>query len=109
MEEEMKALIKNGKWTLIEPLKDRPVIGSKGILNGSYASSKMVMEIQFTLRLMLLLEVFQDTFSPTLNICGFRMLVTLATHDLELHHLDVETTFLHEELDDFFYPQPELF
>ena len=32
MEEEMKALLKNGTWTLVEPPKDRQIIGSKWVL-----------------------------------------------------------------------------
>ena len=31
MEEEMKALLKNGTWTLVEPPKDRQIIGSNGL------------------------------------------------------------------------------
>ena len=56
MEEEIKALIKNGMWTLAKPPKDRHIIGS----NGSYTSSEMVMTIQFTFKLVLLLEVFLE-------------------------------------------------
>ena len=39
------------------------------------------------------------------------MLIALATqHDLELHHLDVETTFLHGDLDEEPYlQQPQFF
>ena len=39
------------------------------------------------------------------------MLISLATlHDLELHHLDIQTTFLNGDLDEEIYlQQPQLF
>ena len=102
-------------WTLAKPPKDHQIIGSKWVLcikqdgNGNPIHFKArVVARGFS-------QVpgidFQDTFSPTLKICGFRMLVALATqHDLELHHLDVQTTFLHGDLDEELYlQQPQLF
>ena len=44
---------------------------------------------------------FKDTFSPTLKIMSFCMLVGLAASlNLELHHLDVQMAFLHGEINE---------
>ena len=54
---------------------------------------------------------FKCTFSPTLRRMSFHMLLQLATFiNLEIHHLDVQTTFLHGELDEEVYIyQPPFF
>ena len=115
MEEEIKALIKNGMWTLAKPPKDRHIIDSKWVLrikrdgNGNpICFMTHVVARGFS-------QVpsidLQDPFSSTLKIYGFRMFVALAAQlDLELHHLDVQTAFLHGDLDEELYLQePELF
>ena len=115
MEEEMKALLKNGTWTLVEPPKDRQIIGSKWVLRIKRDSNGNPIRFKARVVARGFSQVpgldFQDTFSPTLKICGFRMLVALAAqHDLELHHLDVQTAFLHGDLDEELYlQQPQFF
>ena len=54
---------------------------------------------------------FTDTFSPTLPITSFRLLVAIvAAQKLELHHLDVQTAFLHGDLEEEVYmEQPPYF
>ena len=48
----------------------------------------------------------KDTLSPTLKIMSFHMLVRLVVSlNLELHHLDVQTTILHSQLGDEVYMQ----
>ena len=42
---------------------------------------------------------YSETFSPVLRMASFRLLMALATIlDLEVHHLDVQTVFLHGDL-----------
>ena len=56
MEEEIKALIKNGMWTLAKPPKDRHIIDSKWVLrikrdgNGNLIPSRLVLLLEFVLK-----------------------------------------------------------
>ena len=52
-----------------------------------------------------------DTYSPVTRITSIRMLIALAAiYDLEIHQMDVKTTFLNVELEEEIYiEQPEVF
>ena len=52
-----------------------------------------------------------DTYSPITRISSIRMLIAIAAiHDLEIHQMDVKTTFLNGDLDEEVYmEQPEGF
>ena len=54
---------------------------------------------------------FVDTYSPVAKFASNRIIMSVvATMDLELHQLDVETTFLNGELkEDIFMLQPKGF
>ena len=54
---------------------------------------------------------FFDTYSPVTRITSIRVLIVIATlHNLEIHQMDVKTTFLNGELEDEIYmEQPEGF
>ena len=44
---------------------------------------------------------FKDTFEPILEMVPLHVMLSLsASLNLELHHLDIEATFLHGELDE---------
>ena len=110
MEDEMESLRKTGTWTLVEPPNNRQIISSKWVLR--IKKNATGEPVRFKARVVArgFSQVpgidFKDTFSPTLKIIGFRMLVGLAAlHDLELHHLDVQTAFLHGELSEEIYMQ----
>jgi hypothetical protein len=47
---------------------------------------------------------YNETFAPTLKMVPLRLLFSItARFNLELHHLDVETTFLHGDLNEEIY------
>ena len=52
-----------------------------------------------------------DTYSPVTRITSIRMLMAIAVlHNLEIHQMDVKSTFLNGELNDEIYmEQPEGF
>ena len=52
-----------------------------------------------------------DTYSPVTRISSIRMLIAItAIHNLEIHQMDVKTTFLNGDLDEEIYmEQPERF
>jgi len=44
---------------------------------------------------------FTETFSPVLSKNSFRTIIALVTHfDLELHQMDVKTTFFNGDIDE---------
>ena len=52
-----------------------------------------------------------DTYSPVTKISSIRMLIAIAViHNLEIHQMDLKTTFLNGDLDEEIYmEQPEGF
>ena len=55
--------------------------------------------------------VFFDTFSLVTRIASIRLLIAVATiHDLKIHQMNVETSFLNGDLDgEIYMDQPEDF
>ena len=53
---------------------------------------------------------YHETFSPTLKITALRLILAIMAYlNLELHHVDVETTFLHGDLEeDIYMEQPQM-
>ena len=53
---------------------------------------------------------YHETFSPTLRITSFRLLLAMTAYlNLEVHHVDIETTFLHGDLEETIYmEQPKM-
>mgnify|MGYP002775250692 FL=1 len=108
MTEEVASLLKNGTWELVPRPKNRKVISSKWVLkvktdaNGNPIRFKArVVARGFT-------QVqgidFKETFAPTLRISPVRLVWGItAALNLELHHLDVETAFLHGDLEEEIY------
>ena len=110
MEDEMESLRKTGTWTLVEPPNNRQIITCKWVLRIKRNATGEPVRFKARVVARGFSQVpgidFKDTFSPTLKITGFRMLVALAAlHNLELHHLDVQTAFLHGELSEEIYMQ----
>ena len=47
---------------------------------------------------------YHETFSPTLKITTLRLILAITAYlDLELHHIDAETAFLHGDLEEDIY------
>ena len=108
MTEEVSSLLRNGTWELVPRPKNRKIISSKWVLklkkdaNGNPIRFKArVVARGFT-------QVqgidFKETFAPTLRISPMRLVWGItAALNLELHHLDVETAFLHGDLEEEIY------
>ena len=114
MEDEMNALQKNETWIIVEKPNDQKIGMCKWVLRVKRDSLSKCIRYNARLVAQGFSQVpridFKDTFSPTLKIMSFCMLVGLvASLNLELHHLDVQTTFLHGELDEEVYIQPPYF
>ena len=115
MKDEMHSLTKNKTWDLVEKPTDRKIITCKWVLRIEYDPQGQTIRFKARLVARGFTQVpgidFTDTFSPTLRITSFRLLVAIAAaQKLELHHLDVQTTFLHVDLEEEVYmAQPPYF
>ena len=110
MEEEMTALLKNKTWSLVDPPPDRQIVSCKWVLRKKTDATGNIIRFKARLVARGFSQIpgidFKDTFSPTLRSITFRIFVSLAVElDLELHHLDVQTAFLHGELEEEIYMQ----
>ena len=115
MKDEMKSMEDNGVWDLIELPKGLKPIGCKWIFktkrdsNGNVERYKARLVVKgFTQREGI---DYKETFSPVSSKDSFRTIMALVAHfDLELHQMDVKTTFLNGNIDETIYMvQPQNF
>ena len=115
MKEEMLSMANNGVWDLVEmPEKFKP-IGCKWVFK-TKKDVKGKIE-RFKARLVAKGYTqkegvdYTETFSPVSSKDSFRIIMALAVHfNLELHQMDVKTTFLNGDLYEEVYMQhPEGF
>jgi hypothetical protein len=115
MKDEMKSMSTNDVWDLVEIPKGAKTVGCKWVYKTKQDSKGNIERFKarlvakdFTQR-----EVidYTKTFSPVSSIDSFRIIMALVAHyDLELHQMDVNTTFLNDNLEENVYmAQPEGF
>ena len=116
MNEEIESLQKNQTWELVEPLKNRRIVGCKWVFKRK-PGIPGVEEARFKARLVAKGFSqkegvdYNEVFSPVVKHSSIRTLLAIvACYDLELEQLDVKTAFLHGELEEQIYMrQPEGF
>jgi hypothetical protein len=115
MQSELNSLIRNNTWDLVPRPGDRRIISNKWVLTKKYDANGVLLRFKARLVARGFTRVpgldFTDTFAPTLKSTPRRLLFALtAGLNLELHHLDIETAFLHGDLDeDIYMEQPPYF
>ena len=115
MQLEIDALLKNGTWDLVPPPSDRNIITNKWVLTKKFDAHGVLLRLKARLVARGFSQVqgidFNDTFAPTLKVVPLRLIFAISAGlNLELHHLDIETTFLHGDLDEEIYmEQPPYF
>lgn len=115
MYHEMKSMVNNDVWELVELPRNCKAIDCKWIFK-TKTDSKGKIE-RFKARLMAKGFTqkegidFSETFSPVSTKDSFRIIIALVAHfDLELHQMDVKTSFLNDDLNEEVYmQQPEDF
>ena len=103
MEDEIRSMHVNKVWDLVEIPKGAKKVGSKWVYktkrdsNGNIERYKARLVAKgFTQRERI---DYNETFSPVSTKDSFRIIVALVAHfNLELHQMDVKTTFLNGEL-----------
>ena len=115
MQEEMKSMKDNGVWDLVELPKGIKPIGCKWIFKTKRDSKGNVERYKARLVAKGYTQKegidYKKTFSPVSTKDSFRIIMALVAHcDLELHQMDVKTTFLNGDIDETIYMvQPKNF
>lgn len=107
MKEEIKSLKKNNTWELCNLPKDRKAVGSKWVFkvkrstDGSVKFKARLVARGFSQKYG---EDYDETFAPVVRQTTLRTLLSIAAKEkLAVHHFDVETAFLHGELNETIY------
>lgn len=114
-EDELKSIVKNETWTLVDLPPGVKAIGLKWIFKVKRNSDGSINKHKARLVAKGYVQIhgidFDEVFAPVARIETIRLLINLAaTHNWEIHPLDVKTTFLHEDLKETVYVmQPEGF
>ena len=108
MEEELKSMKDNEVWDLVELPKEIETIGCKWIFKTKHDSKGNVERYKARLVAKGYTQKegidYKETFSPVSNKNSLRIVMALVAHfDLELHQMDVKTTFLNGDLHEDVY------
>ena len=115
MEDEMESMSSNHVWDLEEIPKGAKTVGCKWVYKTKYDSNGNVEKYKARLVAKGFTQRegvdYNETFSPVSCKYSFRIIMALVAHfDLELHQMDVKTTFLNGDLEENFYmKQPKSF
>ena len=110
MEEEMESMRSNQVWELVDLPKGRKAIRNKWVLkikckvDGTIDKYKArIVAKGYTQQEGI---DYEETFSPVVRFTSIRLILAIvASIDLELHQMDVKTTFLNGDLEEEIYMQ----
>ena len=112
---EVESILQNHTWKLVDIPPENKPIGYKWIFKRKFNVDGSIEKYKARLvakgyRQKEGLDYF-NTYSPVSRITSIRMLIAIASlYNMEIHHMDVKTTFLNGELDEEIYmKQPEGF
>jgi hypothetical protein len=115
MKEEMESMAKNQVWDLVDLPKGAMAVGCKWVYKTKTDASGNVERYKARLVAKGFTQKegidYHETFSPVSKKDSFRIIMALVAYfDLELHQMDVKTTFLNGDLEEEVYmKQPEGF
>ena len=114
MQAEYDSIMKNNTWQLCNLPAKEPVVGSKWIFkkkvlgNGSTRyKARLVAQGYSQIKGL----NYDETYAPVVRFTSLRLLFAYAARrGLDMYHLDVETAFLHGEIEeDVYLQQPQEF
>ena len=115
MKDELNSMANNQVWDLVELPEGFRAVGCKWVYKTKTDASGNIERYKARLVAKGFLQKegidYHDTFSPVSKKDSLRIIMALVAHfDLELHQMDVKTTFLNGELEEEVYmTQPEGF
>jgi hypothetical protein len=109
MEEEYKALMENGTWTLTDPKPNAKVLKTRWVFKTKSGKDQPTL---YKARLVAkgCTQIpgihFEEIYSPVIRMETLRFLISMAAkYDLKIHQLDVKNAFLHGDLKEELYIQ----
>ena len=110
MEEEMESMRSNQVWELVDLPKGRKAIGNKWVLKIKRKADGTIDKYKARLVAKGYTQQegidYEETFSPVVRFTSIRLILAIvASMDLELHQMDVKTTFLNGDLEEEIYMQ----
>ncbi|UYV76854.1 hypothetical protein LAZ67_14002208 [Cordylochernes scorpioides] len=115
MEEEFDSLIENKTWELVDPPKNRNIIGTKWVFKTKCNSDGLVERHKARLVAKGYSQQYgidyEETFAPVVRQSTIRMFLALAVeYNLILHQMDVQSAYLNGEIkEEIYMTQPENF
>ncbi|UYV68602.1 hypothetical protein LAZ67_6000178 [Cordylochernes scorpioides] len=115
MEEEFDSLIENKTWELVDPPKNRNIIGTKWVFKTKCNSDGSVERHKARLVAKGYSQQYgidyKETFAPVVRQSTIRMFLALAVeYNLILHQMDVQSAYLNGEIkEEIYMTQPENF
>jgi hypothetical protein len=112
MEDELKAITDNGRWTLTELPQGRKAIGLKCVFKVKKNEHGVVTRHKARLVVKWYAQRqgvdYDEVFVPVARMEAVRLLVALAAHEgWSIHHMDVKSAFLNGDLsEEVFVHQP---
>ncbi|CAD5178886.1 unnamed protein product [Musa acuminata subsp. malaccensis] len=108
MKEELKSMVHNDVWDLVELPNDCKRVGCKWVFKTKRDSTGNIKRYKARLVAKDFSQKesidYNETFSPVSKKDSLRIVMTLVAHyDLELHQMDVKTAFLNGDLDEEIY------
>ena len=111
--EEMNSMESNRVWDLVDLPPSRKTIGNKWVLNIKHKVDETIDKYKDRLVAKGYTQYkgidYEETFSPVVRFASIRLILAIMERmDLELHQMDVKTTFLNGELDEEIYMEKPL-
>ncbi|KAH9780120.1 reverse transcriptase Ty1/copia-type domain-containing protein [Citrus sinensis] len=113
IDEEMKSMRSNHVWDLVDLPAYRKAIGNKWVLRVKRKAYDIIERYKACLLAKGYNQQegidYEETFSLVVMFTSIRLILAIVAHmDLELHQMDVKTTFLNGELEEEIYmEQPD--
>ncbi|XP_066374703.1 uncharacterized protein [Miscanthus floridulus] len=106
MLEEMKAIEENETWKLVDPPLGCRSIGLKWVYKVKWDERGAIVKHKAPLIARDFVQCegidFEEVFAPVVRIESIRLLLALAAaKDWHIHHLDIKSAFLNEDIDSF--------
>ncbi len=114
MQEEYNSLVVNNTWSLVPLPKGRKPISCKWVFKIKHGVHGEVECYKARLVARSFTQTFgvhyNETFAPIAKFVSIHCVLALATiEDMEIHQMDVKTTFLNGDLEEIYMEQPEGF
>ena len=108
MKDELKSMVQNEVWDLIELPEGRQKVGCKWVFKTKRDSHGNLERYMASLVAKGFIQKddvnYEETFSPVSKKYSFRIIMALVAHyDLELHQMGMKTTFLNRNLNEEVY------